>query len=258
MNDLTQHTDFSHKQSQKLQWAFLVLGLFFVSLLAMSKNIEIQALEHFESLEKVEAPLVVVPTLDSTLLELPKREFRITKKPISCEVFRQFTQETGYLTWRERHGHWPNWEYSNEKEHAAPDVSPSWIQNPDAPVYWITRSDAEAFCAWLAQAQGLHRADDGIHPPWTQMGYRLPTVEELTLRNSKEETNSEIWEWTSNTLADFSANTEENNRNPQNRKYLTLWHPTEKPQHRRPRDLADPELAPATFRVAETVNINII
>ncbi|MBB65276.1 MAG: hypothetical protein CMO81_09455 [Waddliaceae bacterium] len=205
---------------------FLISGLILVAMLTQQKVSEQDKIERL--LAEWQAETMMEETKEHASIPLEISSFEqngatiyMSTQPISTGLFHQFVKETGHRTWRERYGIWPTWE--REREEAAF----SWEKDANAPVLWLTPSDAKAFCTWLTKN---HHKE-----------YRLPKVRELESLSK----NLVFWEWTSESWADHGG--KQGNAS----QYLTAWKMDSPLKHRREEDLGDPELPAATFRVVQ-------
>ena len=171
-------------------------------------------------------------------VELPTYVVAMTKQRVSNHQFWLFTEASGYVTYREKLNLSPNWRKPSKEELASnrPDLQ-AWQTAPEAPVTWLAREDAEAYCRWLNMC----------HP-----GFRLPSIEELNAAEKLEDplfvaSSRESWEWTSDTLVDIPTTIDETV--PHSTEYLTAWQPNAPLHHRRTRDLALSSAEPISFRL---------
>ena len=156
----------------------------------------------------------------------------LSLRPISNYQFHAFVLSTGHKSDRHKRGYWPNWEYPGRLRAEEEDSLASWLAEPDAPVRWLTRADAEAFCAWQ------------------RPGARLPSVKELNELAANETASLDLidslWLWTKDTLA-----TAEPTR-PGAKAYQSQWNKSGKLRHRRAKDIEGrrPELSETSFLIA--------
>jgi len=183
---------------------FLFLGLGVLALLAAIKSLSAPPKPTYTIVEKSE-PRYTAPrwALDNQFIELADHSFYLTTRPVTAEQYHHFVKATSYSTFRERHGQ-----------------TPTWRDNTSGVVLYLTQSDAEAFCQWLSNK--------------LRLPCRLPTTEELAAAPLAQD----LWEWSSNTLADFEDS-------PGNRRYHTAFKAAHPLHHRRSIDSPN-----ATFRVA--------
>lgn len=97
-----------------------------------------------------------------------EQPFYLGDSEVTVGQFRQFVEEADYRTEAERDGR-GGWGYDPESKTAGADPRFNWRdsgipQNDDSPVVNVSWNDAQAFCAWLSQREGMR--------------YRLPTEAE--------------------------------------------------------------------------------
>lgn len=216
---------------------FLIGGLIFVLILTFIKaETPVQGpIKTVLMINKTETP--ALPSrrfpLHSTLYRLSTHTFALTEDPILVGHFRQFIETTHYRTVREKL-----------------KITPTWREAPDdSPVLWLNRSDAEAFCRWLAiQAKSLSPYDnlDPNQPMTNRLGFRLPTTTELD--QSELQLPENQWIWTCNDLDSFDRSLHHASD------YLTAWQSPKRLKHRRPQDTLRQEEDPIGFYVAWTVH----
>jgi len=102
-------------------------------------------------------------------------DFIISKYEVSVESFRNFINETGYITDAEKgKGSWI-WKDSKWEEKSSVNWrNPNFNQTENCPVVCVSWNDASAYCKWLSNKTGLY--------------YRLPTEAEweYAARGGKE------------------------------------------------------------------------
>lgn len=179
--------------------------------------------------------------LPSRIIKTSDAKVAITEGPITNQQYREFVLRTQYRTERERQKLSPSWRES------AASTEPSWVTAPDAPVEWVSRRDAEAFCLWMAREAGTDSPYDrrGNTDIVHRKGFRLPTVEELTTAS----VDTERWLWTCCTLAD--NDTTRSNAN----EYKTAFRAGDTLRHRQDNEVFTRDHEPTAFYVAWTVEL---
>lgn len=220
---------------------FLIIGLSLTFVLYLSKTHE----------EKREANITQTnlelrensnsfPSSSIKEFHLPSYSYIITKHCISNQDFHIFVQSTRYRTWRECHNYWPNWRYPFANE-ATENSLPSFKTQSSDPAIYLTREDAEAYCAWLQREQPFCF-------PYGKVTFQLPSTEELETA-FKEDSFHQIqkkplWEWTRDDLSHFNQTMQGANN------YLTAWKSKQSLRHRRIQEMGHRDTEPTGFRVS--------
>jgi formylglycine-generating enzyme required for sulfatase activity len=109
--------------------------------------------------------------------------FFMSKYEVTLGQFREFAQESGYLTSAERMGGWLVWTGTAwERKFDASWKNPYFTQGEKEPVVMVSWYDAVTFCNWLSHKEMLKPFYDvsstGVMENWSADGYRLPTEAE--------------------------------------------------------------------------------
>lgn len=237
-----------HKKTTDIvTWTFYIAGLLLISLLTYSKlhqpQLDESWLHHSSTYSHL--PHVPRPDIASERIELNDHSFYLSRHPITNAQYRQFVKATGYETWLEHQQIRPNWKCSDSSDGEASSLS--WLSSPDAPVRYLTRQDAEAFCMWLGRKEGNSSPHEGrgSEDLWKKTGPRLPGVQELEAMSSGS--NDSSWLWTHHIYG------KESKEGVQRTKYYTSWRADGKLRHRRTRDMDLEELKNTEFHVAWTL-----
>jgi hypothetical protein len=186
---------------------------------------------------------------------LDSHRFYLSSSPITNAQYHHFTSETGYFSAKERSGLYPYWEYPNLQQQASKDHLPSWITEPDLPVLWLLKEDAERFCIWLSEKKSEYSPylKSRESPFWKGKGFRLPTLSELNAAfcNTTQTEKKQHWEWTA---SDYSEVQKKGNSY---KDYLALWKFKTSPKFRRRRDILSSNEEPVTFHIAWTDHSSI-
>jgi formylglycine-generating enzyme len=108
--------------------------------------------------------------------------FLLSRFEVTVGQFRQFVQDTDYLTSAERQGGWLIWNGAFwEHRHNASWKNPYFEQADDHPVVMVSWDDAVQFCNWLSRRESLspfYTIAETVNEDWSADGYRLPTEAE--------------------------------------------------------------------------------
>jgi sulfatase modifying factor 1 len=115
--------------------------------------------------------------------EVTLSSYWLSKYEVTVGQFRQFVQESGYLTSAERQGGWLVWTGTAwERKFNASWKNPYFAQTERDPVVMVSWYDAIEFCNWLSRREKLTSfydvRDTGVTQNWAANGYRLPTEAE--------------------------------------------------------------------------------
>lgn len=189
------------------RWVFLFLSFALLALLAYSKMPQ--------DLEEPDTPTLspVRRAIPTTTLEVDGQTFAVALSPVSQEEFSEFVTHELYTTWRERYGFEPSWRESHQATYLHPE-------------------DASRYCKWLSQFFGKGALE-----------IQLPSAALLEKLQSHSSAQFEGWEWTHQTLENFSPHT------PGASRYRTAWHPQNPLRHRREQDVGRSDVQPTGFRI---------